>query len=386
MRLLYLPNEILARIIAFVETPSPFDSTTLLEKPKSALTPQESSDGIRMLTLPATAMNSERRFALKNLSVTCRLIHTLALPALFRHAVLQPRYLTDFLTFLKKHNLSRNVTSLVAQVPGHYNHVHPAWWARLLNELPSATTLSIVAAPEVFAELAGIHSWSNDAWAFDMPLQILRLEQSRESVPSEIDYDNLPILLLARPWSNVAYNEGSSLSAYTTYEFFLRRTPSLLTALHFNNSVAGDALFAGLTRFDFIAIFPFYNHVDEVLRCIRKMTRLQTLFVKLCPEPGSTAFHDEVEIAGGAFDVHDPWNECETSWMLIAHTVLFLTSQGQLQTLLMDDVKIEGVRETLETSLNDRLHERWSYEEQGSGIWRRSEENEAQEPQQINPE
>ncbi|KIW62406.1 hypothetical protein PV04_10584 [Phialophora macrospora] len=367
MQLLELPNEILARIIMFHDTASPFD-VGLLEKPKSGLGPRETDDGIRLTSVPA---GSNRQNTLKNVTLTCRLLRALALPVLFKHAVLDPLLLSDFLAFLKKHSLSHQVSSLVVHVSGHYNHIHPAWWARLLNEVP-ATRFSVVAPPEVFAELASVHSWSNDAWAFDMPLQVLRFDQSPEAARTKIDYDNLPNFLVGRPWERMVYNEGSSLSAYTTYEFFLRRTPSLLTALHFSSSAAGETLFANLLHFDFIAIFPFYNHVDEVLKCIRKMKRLQRLFVKLCPEPGSTAFNDEMEVAGGALDVHDPWNECETSWMLIAHTVLFLTVEGELQELQMDDVKIEGLRQNLETALNDRLHERWRYPEQGSGTWRRN--------------
>ncbi len=259
MQLLELPNEILARIISFHDTGSPFN-ISLLEKPKSGLTPQECDDGIRLMSMPTT---SNRQYPLKNLTLTCRLIRSLGLPVLSKHAVLHPLLLSDFLTFLKEHKLTHHVASLVAHLPGHYNHVHPAWWARLLNEVP-ATSLGIVAPPEVFAELAGIYSWSNDAWAFDMPLQTLRVDQSLDAARTRIDYDELPNFLVARPWENLVYNEGSSLSAYTTYEFFLRRTPSLLTALHFNSSAAGDSLFANLLEFDFIAIFPFYNHVDEV--------------------------------------------------------------------------------------------------------------------------
>jgi hypothetical protein len=364
MHLLDLPNEILARIIGFLDTPSPSD-LGLLEKPKSSLTPQEFDEGIQLMSLSAA---SDRQNALKNLTLTCRLIRSLTLPVLFKHAVFSPLRLGDFLEFLKTHKLTQQVASLVAHLPGHYNHVHPAWWARLLNEVP-ATRLTVVAAPEVLTELAGIHSWTDDAWAFDMPFQVLRLDQSPGAARSRIDYDNLPNFLTARPWEAMVYNEGSSLSAYTTYEFFLRKTPSLLTALHFNHSAAGAAMFATLLSFDFVAIFPFYNHVDEVLKCIRQMSRLQRLMIKLCPEPGSTTFNDELEAAGGALDIHDPWSECETSWMLIAHTVLFLTMEGELRELYMDDVRVDGVRASLESSLNERLQERWRYPDDRPGVW-----------------
>ncbi|EXJ69569.1 uncharacterized protein A1O5_07605 [Cladophialophora psammophila CBS 110553] len=362
MKLIEYPNEILSRIISFLDTPSPFDDE-ILQKPKSALTPFESEAGIELTTIKASA--------LKNLTLTCRFLRALTLPVLFKHAVLHPLLLSDFLSFLKSHDLSQHVVSVVAHVPGHYNHVHPAWWARLLNEVP-ATRLSIIAAPEVFAELARISLWSSDAWAFDMAFQILQLDQSPEAARMRIDYDDLPNFLVARPWQNMVVNEGSSLLAYTTYEFFLRRTPSLLTALHLNSSGPGDALFANLLSFDFVAIFPFYNHVDEVLKCVRKMRRLRRLFVKLCPEPESTWFRDEIEAAGGALDIHDPWNECETSWTLIAHSVVFLTTaHGQLCELQMDDVKVEAMRPTLEQGIGSLLKERWCYEDPASGIWRR---------------
>jgi len=365
MQLLELPNEILSRIISFFDTPSPSDAS-LLQKPSVCW---DSHDG----DSPAGQCPSHTHITpLKQLSLTSGLVRALTLPILFKHCVLQPQCLDGFLSCLWKHDLVQRVSSLVVQVPGPYSHHHPAWWARLLNQVP-ATRLTIVAPPEVFTELAGLCSWSTDAWAFDMAVQVLRFDQSAEAARTEIDEDNLPNFLVARPWQDMVINEGSSLMAYTTYEFFLRRTPSLLTALHFHDSTPGDRLFAQLLSFDFIAIFPFYNHVDEVLKCIRKMTRLERLFVKLCPEPDSTVLRDGIELAGGHMDVNDPWNECETSWMLIAHTVVFLTLLGALRVVHMDDVKIEGVRQTLEKSLVAPLQEWWTYEGEGRGTWRRND-------------
>jgi len=220
-----------------------------------------------------------------------------------------------------------------------------------------------------------------------MPYQILRLEHSPSEPPQESHFsvnlvnnndDILPTILTARKWHTLTLNEGSSLQAYTTYEFFLRRTPSFLTALHFNNSTIADPLFTSLRSFSFIAIFPFYNHVDEILKSIRKMTNLESLSIKLCPDPDSTVFRDEIELNHGHIDVNDPWNECETSWMLIAHTVIYLTVQGHLTTFHMADVQIEAVRESLERAIVSRLQEWWSYEGDGSGMWHKR-------PQSIDP-
>ena len=365
---LTLPTEILDRVIFFLDTPNPFEAV-VFQKPKAPGSDRSYSSSIAEHY--TFANSSCRDLPLKTLSSTTRFLRTLTLPQLFKHSTLQPLELDAFLAFAALHGLGSKVSSLTAHVHTHYNHLHPAWWARLLNALPSATQIAIVAPPEILDALAGIYTWSTDAWAFDMPLQILRLGLSSDYAQQELDYDNLPNLLAAKPWSQMTVNEGSSLMAYTTYEFFLRRTPSLLTALHFNNSVAGDALFANLLSLDFVAIFPFYNHVDEILKCIRKMKLLQHLFVKLCPDPHTTIFRDEIELAGGHMDVNDPWNECETSWMLIAHTVVYLTMEGDLQELQMADVQIEAVRKTLEDSLTARLQEWWAYNGAGSGLWRR---------------
>ncbi|KEF58430.1 uncharacterized protein A1O9_06356 [Exophiala aquamarina CBS 119918] len=362
MEFLELPNEVLSRIISFLDTPSPFDDNLLqkpvLERPKDEFQMQFSE-------------TEPRRTALKSLSSLSRLLRSLTLPFLFKHVILDPVSLSDFITFLGQNDLQQRVSSIVAVVSGHYNHVHPAWWARLLNEVPT-TRLSIIAAPHILAELTAVSAWSTDAWAFDIPYQILCFDQSPESTRDKIDYEDLPNFLDARPWTSLTVNEGSSVLAYTTYEYFFRRTPSLLSALSPSGSTSGDSLFASLTAFQYVAIFPFYNHVDEVLKCIQKMTRLQKLSLKLCPDAGSTILHDEIIAAGSHLDINDPWNECETSWRLIAHHVAALTSVGVLRELHMKDVQIEGVRESLEFTLNRILKGYWTYSGERTGLWLRN--------------
>ncbi|KAK5053120.1 hypothetical protein LTR84_002094 [Exophiala bonariae] len=359
MEFLELPNEILSRIISFLDTPSPFD-TDLSQKPALDWPKDNNS-------------NSKLRIqTLKSVSTTNQLLRSLTLPLLFRDVIFDPVWLSDFLAFLKEKDLVQRVASVVAVVSGHYNHIHPAWWARLLNEVP-ATRLHIIAAPHILAELIGVSSWSTDAWAFDIPHQILSLEQSPETTTQQINYDELPTFLNARPWIGLTANEGSSVFAYTTYEYFFRRTPSLLSALAPSSSISGDAMFANLISFEYVAIFPFYNHVDEVLKCIQKMTCLQKLSIKLCPDANSSTLQDEAEAAGGHLDINDPWNECDTSWRLIAHNVAALTRVGVLQELRMVDVQIEAVREALESTLERILKDSWTYFGQESGLWLRNQ-------------
>ncbi|KAK4936102.1 hypothetical protein LTR10_022946 [Elasticomyces elasticus] len=386
MTLLNLPTELISRIISFLDTPSPLE-ITIRQKPKAPQSLKQLPSASHNANNASSVSSSASRPSLKHLSLTSRFFRTLTIPFIFKHSIVHPLQVTNFLTFLQNHDLSSRILTMTAPLESHFTHFHPAWWSRLLDALSCLTTFTIIAPPEVLDALAGIHTWTTDAWAFNMPYQIIRLEHSPSGSSPEAqspmnlvdnDDDTLPTLLTARKWHTLTLNEGSSLQAYTTYEFFLRRTPSLLTALHFNNSTIADSLFRSLRSFSFIAIFPFYNHVDEILKSIRKMTSLESLSIKLCPDPDSTVFRDEIELNNGHMDVNDPWNECETSWMLIAHTVIFLTVQGHLETFHMADVQIEAVRESLEKAIVSRLQEWWSYEGDGSGKWYKR-------PQSIDP-
>jgi len=198
---------------------------------------------------------------------------------------------------------------------------------------------------------------------------------------SKVPCDSATNLLMARPWCSVTVNEGSSLKAYTTYEYFLRQTPSLMSALLTTKSVDADILFRNLSSFSFVAIFPFYNHVDQILKCVRKMRRLKTLFVKLCPEPESNVLSDEIEDARGHIEVNDPWNEFETSYTLITHTVIYLTLEGDLEQFHADDVCMQGIRDHLEQSVTKRLQQWWLYD--GHGCWNKVPSIVAPEAQQA---
>lgn len=41
--------------------------------------------------------------------------------------------------------------------------------------------------------------------------------------------------------------------------------------------------------------------------------------------------------------------------------------EGSLRELHVDDIKMEGIRETVEASITQRLQELWVY--QGNGVW-----------------
>jgi hypothetical protein len=191
-----LPNELIDHIFSFLDSIAPSE--------------------LNFNAQPSSAFTSAEATPLKNISKVSKRLRGIVFPRLFANIRLDPYKLTPFLIFFHQHDLAKHVETIVANLQGPCNHLHPAWWARLLNEVPTRT-FTIICAPHVFAELVNTSVVSADAWAFNMPYQILRLRQSLESVNDHISLTELPSLFAARKWTELSVNEGSSLKAYTTY-------------------------------------------------------------------------------------------------------------------------------------------------------------------------
>ena len=213
-----------------------------------------------------------------------------------------------------------------------------------------------------------------DSWAFNMPLQSITF--SLQPNAAHICALSSRSLLTALPWTSFIVNEGSSLKAYSQYEYFMKRTPSLLSALSTPGSTPtfnpeASALFANLTSFSYTAIFPFYNHVDEVLKLIRQMHNLRYLSTKLCPEPGSSVIDEETR--GGHIDLNDAWMEFDTSYSLVSHAVEAMGVEKKLVEFQALDIRMEGIRENLVGMIGQRL-KGWVYA--GDGLWRKEKPTE----------
>lgn len=309
-----LPNELLNQIFTFLD--------------------REAPSCLNLLQHPVASWTVSDHRSLKAISETCHSLRCAVLPRLFRHTIFDPLHLTAFLEFVHQANLIGTIETVVAVLHEPcYKYYHPAWWCRLHNEI-RPSRLTIACDPQVYSQLAQIPMEMTDAWAFKMSYQLLELSQSAAVAQTDIDYFEghpLPSILGAKHWSSMRVNEGSNLAAYTKYEYFLKKPPSLMSNVQTSlNVVPANAnpelmhkafgvsapcitsihdVLSQLEEFSYVAIFPFYNHVDQILKCIRRMTALKKLFVKLCPEPESTVLDDEIKAAEGHFDINDPWNE-----------------------------------------------------------------------------
>jgi hypothetical protein len=282
-----LPNEILDHILSFLDHEPP-STWKIHEWPDADTGRGENS-------------------VLKHLSLASHFLQQLVINRLYAHCQIELSELQPFLAFVNRSSLSHNVRSLVVLRRSNCSNTaqHPVWWARLLSSV-NPETLTIVAPPFHFTELAHCSIVDCDAWAFNIPFQILQLRQPRKqlaSVSLETSENNL---FNARPWTEMVVNEGSALKAYSTYEYFHRQIPSLVCTFAKKRSLCPDVAISRLTSFHFTAIFPFYNHVDDVLKLVRNVMLLESFSVKLAPDLDSQVI--EVEQSNAHIDLADAWS------------------------------------------------------------------------------
>lgn len=308
-----LPNELLYQICTLLDRSPPSQE--------------------QFTALPCFSWTTSQRKDLKSISAVSKRLRCCVLPLLFRNAQFCARDLTEFLDFIDQHNLQKDVLSIVANINEPYNESHPAWYSRLLNDI-RPLTLTVCCSPTTFRALAGLTEVEpSDDWAFRMPYQFLELCQAPAVAALDIAYDDpMPGLIDAKQWSSMRFNEGSSVAAYTTFEYFFKRPPSLLLDMQSylkNSATALESIqscpslesrivssptairnaIRSLREFSYVATFPFYNNFDQVLTCIREMSSLQRLFIKICSDPESGVLDEEIQAAGFHLDINDPWNE-----------------------------------------------------------------------------
>lgn len=349
--LIDLPNELFDHILGFLD--------------------QECPSELNWHQRPDLNLTKSSRKDLKNLSMASKSTRVLTLKRLFAHVCLDPNQSPAFLAFLDRHVLNQHVKSIVARMTEPCRLIlHPLWWARLLNEIP-AVTFTIICPPYVFAEFASTSIVDVDGWAYNMPFHIIRFRQTKLAAMRHTSFNDDHDLFSARPWTEFSINEGSCLKVYSQYEYFLRRTPSLMNAVLRCPSPGMGVMLAKLETFTYTSIFPSYNHVDDVLKSIRKMLNLKRLGFRLCPDPGSSVIDDELADSGGHIDISDAWMEFNTAYTLVAHTARALSVEYSLVEFQVEDVSMEGIRDGLIESLNGIIDNRMAY--QGHGLWKRAE-------------
>ncbi|KAK2745347.1 hypothetical protein FQN55_006252 [Onygenales sp. PD_40] len=347
-----LPNELLDQILSFLASDPAPSSQKLREIPSHSITSSPTTD-------------------LKNIARTSSRFLGLSQPRLFAHTRHELRDQDRFLDFLSENGLARHVQSVVVSVRSIFpGSEKPLWWTRLLEEV-DPKDITIIAPPFIIADMANCSLDNAHAWAFELPLQTMQLRQPSQPPLDFQKPEGDDTFFSARPWTEVLFNEGSSLKAYSNYEYYLLRVPSLMDHWGSVDPLQTKELpypvgaISRLASFHYTAIFPFYNHTNLVLKVIRNMSSLRHLSFQLAPQPSSTLFEEEQRT--GTLDPNDPWMELDTSYSLISHSVRYLGVQAKLVTFRSFDFELEALRSNLVSRIGSTLKNKWTHD--GNGLW-----------------
>lgn len=329
---------------------------------------------------------------LKHISLTSPLLRRVSLPRLFRYSrvkaicseFLSGETLTSgsffidnvdaFIGFLRSKKLLEYVKGLVVyinEIPlGTLKEQSTLRktriiWRQIFPHINPRSVI-VIGSPLYLARLISCDLSNSDAWAFDMPLHILRLEQPAcFSMPRRTTYEGL---LDARPWTNLSLNEGSSLQVYQSYEYYLKTTPSVLGIRPMESISRPLLAMKDLTSLYYTAIFPFYTHTDDVLKYAKTIPSLEKLSLQLIPTLQSNMLDDPVRRAH--VHLEDCWLEVDTGYSLVVHAVMEMGENGRLKEFESRDYAIKSMQEILEGKASETMRGwRWC----GKGIWRKDD-------------
>lgn len=256
-----LPNELLSQIFEYLDSPKPSSSDSVLhDEPHFDLTKSDNTP----LKAAACVSKRWRRGTMPLLFRNVQFVVEKGNQAQYNtlYQMVQP-----FLEFITEHQLRRTLQSFTLIVRSKESAdildrqettdgFSPFW--RGLFRVIDPQELLIVAPAEALGILTNCRVYMTDAWNFQCPCHYLRLRRGpkssnrtakvpqvahksfkstnekagilgpeappptlKEKEPKELTIWNV------RPWTNLLLNEGSFIRAYATYEFWLRKPPSV---------------------------------------------------------------------------------------------------------------------------------------------------------------
>jgi hypothetical protein len=344
-----LPNELLDQITSYLD----------IDPPSCAGIYQEPDQNITF----------SKNKSLKYLSQSCTRFATFVRPLLFVHTrMVLPGEPSQFCSFVQKWDQARYIKSITILVTDeHLPRGVLCGWINQLFGCIDPLRFTILAPPKFIGEALEDTIDERHGWAFGIEHQIIQLEQNSYGNVAAHQPNKSENILRTRPWTSFFFNEGSSLKAYNHYEYFLSQVPSVLGQWGkeftlMNHSLNHKQFFLGLESLTYVAVFPFYNHVEAVCIAMQLLPRLRVVTVQLAPDEDNHATELEQR---GSMDPNDPWMELESSYSVIGFKI---QTQSSVEEFRTRDLHIEAVRPQLTRSLGEQLH-RWTHD--GQGGWRR---------------
>ncbi|XP_014559085.1 hypothetical protein COCVIDRAFT_35607 [Bipolaris victoriae FI3] len=240
-----------------------------------------------------------------------------------------PKTFTDFCRFVAHYTLKHHIKSVVVHTNKEYklSHVSAAEaplargvtdiWTQIFSHL-EPTRIVVAAPPSTMAGLLDSPMRSNDVWAFEMKMHYVELIQAEPPRTAHMQENCRTwgsALIHQRPWYHMGYNEGSSIAAYSTYEYHLKQPPRILFHLLIRLFRETQPC-CNMTSFSFTGVFPFAANITSIVRALHRIPTVNRISVQLAPGPENNVLSDGKR--RGRAQSSDFWLEWRESYKVIA--------------------------------------------------------------------
>jgi hypothetical protein len=238
-----------------------------------------------------------------------------------------PKTFADFSRFVSQYTLKHHIKSIVVHTNSEEQRPIPisslsrsvsSLWTQILSCL-EPTRIVVAAPPTTLAALLDTQTQSIDIWAFGMPTHYIELLQPE---PLRLDHMNSrcgrpwdAALIHRRPWYHIGYNEGSSIAAYSTYEYHSKQPPQILY-LTLMRLAQETQTCCNITSFAFTGVFPLATNTTSIVRALHCIPTINHLSFQLAPGPENDLLGDAKR--RGRAQSTDFWLEWRESYKAIA--------------------------------------------------------------------
>jgi hypothetical protein len=242
---------------------------------------------------------------------------------------LPKKLLADFSKFVGQYTLKHHIKSVVIYTNKEYElrHVMTAdahlstavteIWSQIFSSL-NPLRVVVAAPPTTLAGLLDVQMLSSDAWAFDMKMHYVELVHDDTKRIEHLSATCRPwnlALIHRRPWTHLGYNEGSSITAYSTYEYHLKQSPKMLY-LTLVRLAKETGTCCNIRSFSFIGVFPFSTNITTVIRALQKIRTLRSVQFRVSPGPENALLSSPKRM--GRAQPPDLWLEWNGTYRAIA--------------------------------------------------------------------
>ncbi|KAL8766916.1 MAG: hypothetical protein Q9194_006136 [Teloschistes cf. exilis] len=342
---------------------------------------------------PSALMLKKHEKNLKNFSLVCHYARALALQLLFLYLKVEMQTtsvsqgtskhnadahlqgLKGVMAFIQRNNLMRKIRALTLLFPSGYQlgqHIMADFKYKAIKMVVQLNppTLTLMGYPALLGNLLDLTVDTRDEWAFGPRLQIIRLRQNhlRSRAETSAIWERPTSLMHSRPWDEALFNEGSSLEAYSRYEFHTMTTPSVLhTHCGWQWWSHLPAVLPFLQHFEFVAIFPLYDHMVEVSRAIQSLPSLVSMKTQLTPSKNAKYNILEDRERVGKAEISDVWSETTNSYRFLAQSISKRSDEeARLRRWVSADTTTN-----VDEIVGEYLEDDWVLVE--PGVWERSD-------------